>query len=644
MPRCKTLRIVRIFLIYVKKMQLRKQLFQTLFILCAGVTFYSCSSDQEGPLDNISIAKDGIANSEITGMVTQLAGGAASAPATRVLKSADAQPKVSADTSISEILESTNFTAHCLIKVSNSSTVKHTEVSMTAETNADGKEVISVKDANKVFYKAVGREPQSGEVWKMAIVAGGGKWDEASKRVVFSIDGNDGVSSYGDNHLTAPLATNWTTIVSNSDGSYKANLSFSIRGTLVRLNVNNELADPFVRAIRLNSKALCRKIYFDMNTPTPDGNLIWKPLANGTQPTIVTNSSVPARNIKQFVFWGMPTAEQNPTEYELNADQYGYTLLNQTNDKLYNRKGDFVAGKVSELDVRIANIKMPIAYFAKTNYTGHPEWAFTNSSYNDQSYYVYNRALDILSDLDTQRKGWHVPSVFEWAAVIPRSHAYTEEAASKPLIYLDGKSNHINIMAQNEEVECPRNNFITYRSQYVNVRKGVNYAIRFAPPTAKVRWRSAAGYVASFHTRPVPFAQDHRYYAAYKYEVVDNAGNGHPGILVTVRYLGESGKDMTLCDINDEFWSHPAPSGISDVQVAFPFYGYMNQGNINRKVNQQDEACYYWTVTPGGSLVPLAGWMTYITNARSISLRNYQLNESHDGRQYRYLLRLVSSK
>ncbi len=613
-------------------------IYAVLFLL-AGWGLTACSSEQDELMEKATEAKTAKESCDITGTVIPLAYDSPTRTAAKMRT-----PGVEADASIQEILKSTEFTAHCLIKVSGCNDIKHTEVELTVSKDNNDKNTLSVKDARKVFHEAVGREPQPGEVWKMSIIAGGGKWDEANKRVCFCIEGDKGVYSHHANRLIAPLATDWTVVRTKSDGSYDVNLVFSVRGTLVRLDIQNELTAPFVRSVLLNSKALCRNIYFDMSSPSADGKLVWKPLVTDNKPTVVTNGPVPAQYTKQFVFWGMPTHEQDVSENEFAPDAYGYTFVNETNDKLYRRKGDFVSGKVSNLVLRIARIKLPIEYFDKKNYNGHSQYAFTNSSYNHQSYYVYNRTLDILSDLDKQNKGWHVPSVFEWAAVVPRSHGYTEEAASKPLIYLDGKSNHLGIMEQNEEVESPRNNFMTYRSQYVNVRKGVNYAVRFAPPTAKVRWRSAAGYNASFHTRPIPFASDYRYYAAYKYEVVENAGDGHRGILVTVRYLGESGKHLTLKDINDDFWRVPAPSGINDIKVFFPFYGYMDQGVANTKVRQQEKACYYWTVTPGGSLVPLGGWMTYITAARSISLRDYQLNETHDGRQYRYLIRLVSSR
>ncbi|WP_028896375.1 hypothetical protein [Prevotella sp. HUN102] len=621
--------------------QLKKYILNSVIILTAGMTFYACSSDKDELFDKISTTQETTTVSNITGTILTPK---TDYPDSKTHKMPTKAFLIGADADVPGILSSSRFTAHCLIKVAGDDGIKHTEVTMSAKSSSDGKYTIIVQDAGKVFHNAVKRNPYANEEWEMAIIAGGGKWDESSKRVIFAIEGNDGVSSHEVNHLIAPLTTNWTKVTTNGDGSYNVKLIFSIRGTLVRLNVNNERTEAFRGAVRLNSKALCRNIYFDMSSPSHNGQLVWKPLAKYDKPTIVTNSAVPARYAKQFIFWGMPTNEQTEAENEFTPDQYGYTFINETNDELYRRKGDFKEGKSTNLSLRIANIKLPIEYFDKNNYTRHSKWAFTNTSYNNQSYYVYNRALDILTDLDKQNKDWHVPSVFEWAAIVPRSHGYTEEAASRPLIYLDGKSNHRKRMEQNEEVESPRNNFTTYRSEYINIRKGVNYAVRFAPPTAKVRWRSAASYNASFHSKPIPFAKDYRYYSAYKYEVVEDAGNGQRGLLVTVRYLGEGGKHITLKDINDEFWNNPAPSGINDVKISFPFYGYMDQGIINKKVKQQGEACYYWTVTPGGSLVPLGGWMTYITAARSISLRDYQLNETHDGRQYRYLLRLVSSK
>lgn len=621
-----------------------KQFQRVAFVLCAATMLFSCSSDNEGLFENktASSSVTAPAGCKIGGTIRSLQGDGAGT-GTPQMRTRALHVDVEAD--IPTILKSSDFKAHCFIRRAGTNAINHTEVKMNLQINDDGSYQLYVAHPEDVFKNAVGRNPNPGEEWEMAIVAGGGEWDEASKRLTFSIDGNEGVASAGKNELIAPFACDWTKAKAELDGTYKVdNLDFRVRGTLVRLGVDNELTSAFTRNILFSSNALYRDIYFDLSETTADDKLKWKPTAEISRTTVVTNAPVPVGKTTYFVFWGMPAEDQTIPADELTPDAYGFTFFNKNDREVFLRQEKFKENQVTNLNLRIARPKLPIEYFAKENYKGHSRYAFTNTSVNDQSYYVYNRALDILKDLEKNSTDWHVPSLYEWAAVVPRTHTYPEETNSYPLIYLDGESKHTDLIWQNEEVECPRYAFNTYRSAYLNTRTGVNYALRFAPATGKTRWRSADGYFAIFKKEPVPFARDYSRYAAYRYEILDNIGNGHRGLRVSVRYLGEGGKYISINDIDDAFWAQPAPSGEKDIVVDFPYYGYMDQGIANRKVKQQEDAAYYWTVTGSGSLIPKGGWLTFITNARSISLRKEKLNETNDGRQYRYLLRLVSNK
>lgn len=191
--------------------------------------------------------------------------------------------------------------------------------------------------------------------------------------------------------------------------------------------------------------------------------------------------------------------------------------------------------------------KLAIEYVAQFNLdeTGK---AFVTTNANDAGkLFTYQEAETAIgTGLTIGNKTYHLPSIAEWAGILPKFESRVEFANTSVVSYNDVV----------EEIEIAGTT-ASYKADYRCPGNNIGYALRFKDEK-----------------------NDHR--SAWRYEYADNlASSGEKILKITVRYLGVNPTIQTIDQIADEnYWKQP---DANEIVRYFPAAGYMRNGEVRSR-------------------------------------------------------------
>ena len=252
-----------------------------------------------------------------------------------------------------------------------------------------------------------------------------------------------------------------------------------------------------------------------------------------------------------------------------DADQihYGIEVLDWNDDLSI----DYTDADVMNSEVKMIN---PLAYVAEANINPEGTGFVTDLYANNVSgYYSFNSAVDKFKNIKIGGEAYHLPSVYEWQAILPRYNS--SSTSENKVVYFNkatkGGSDQYVVIA-GKRIYCAQH--------FEGSGDGVCYAIRFM--------RTA-------------------YLSAWKYEYVKL--EGHQVMRITARNLTEDG--VTIADIaKKDFWEQ---NNTGDVVRIFPASGYKMSGNIGpleslevdgyfwSSSGDRDDMCMFMYFTPEGA-------------------------------------------
>ena len=187
-------------------------------------------------------------------------------------------------------------------------------------------------------------------------------------------------------------------------------------------------------------------------------------------------------------------------------------------------------------DVWSAELFNPLTYVAEANINQTGD-GFVTDLYaaNVSGYFNYDTAMAKFKNITLDGINYHLPSLFEWMAIVPFSYEYVlfSQTANSTNVEED-------VIIEGKEVKC--------RQDFKGEGNGICYALRF---------------------------KGTKYQTAWKYEVVTKQGYTSPVMSITSRVVMDG---ITVDEIaTDAFWQQ---NKAKDIVRIFPASGY-SYGNSN---------------------------------------------------------------
>ena len=187
-------------------------------------------------------------------------------------------------------------------------------------------------------------------------------------------------------------------------------------------------------------------------------------------------------------------------------------------------------------DVWSAELFNPLTYVAEANINQTGD-GFVTDLYaaNVSGYFNYDTAMAKFKNITLDGINYHLPSLFEWMAIVPFSYEYVlfSQTANSTNVEED-------VIIEGKEVKC--------RQDFKGEGNGICYALRF---------------------------KGTKYQTAWKYEVVTKQGYTSPVMRITSRVVMDG---ITVDEIaTDAFWQQ---NKAKDIVRIFPASGY-SYGNSN---------------------------------------------------------------
>lgn len=187
-------------------------------------------------------------------------------------------------------------------------------------------------------------------------------------------------------------------------------------------------------------------------------------------------------------------------------------------------------------DVWNAELFNPLTYVAEANINQTGD-GFVTDLYaaNVSGYFNYDTAMAKFKNITIDGINYHLPSLFEWMAIVPFSYEYVQFSQKA-----DSTNVEEDVIIEGKEVKC--------RQDFKGEGNGVCYALRF---------------------------KGTKYQTAWKYEFVTEPGHTSPVMRITSRVVMDG---ITVDKIaTDAFWQQ---NKAKDIVRIFPASGY-SYGNSN---------------------------------------------------------------